>query len=197
MPKTAPRTDTKNRLLQQARILFARHGYEGVSMRDIATAVGLRQSAIYNHFPSKQDLLVTLMKTHMEQLLAAVKVAISDQSKPEVQLEAFVRFNVMYHVEHPEDVFLAYMELRSLEDTGREIIMPLRDTYELVLRNILVEGKETGVFKCGDPAVTSRAILAMLSGVTVWFRADGTLGTETVADNYVQTVLRSVGAPVG
>ena len=61
MQKTATKKDTKARLLKHSRTLFARHGYEGVSMRDIAGAVGLRQSAIYNHFSCKQDLLVTLM----------------------------------------------------------------------------------------------------------------------------------------
>ena len=66
MPDTRrSRPDTGAALRTHARRLFARHGYEGVSMRDIAGALGIRQSAIYNHFPSKQHLLLDLMVSHM------------------------------------------------------------------------------------------------------------------------------------
>ncbi|MEO0944252.1 MAG: TetR/AcrR family transcriptional regulator [Pseudomonadota bacterium] len=194
MQKTASRKDTKARLLEHSRTLFARHGYEGVSMRDIAGAVGLRQSAIYNHFSNKQDLLVTLMVSHMDHLLSAMTDTIADISEPTQKLEAFARFHVTYHIDHPEDVFLAYMELRSLEDHGRAAVIPLRRSYENSLRNILTRGIETGAFRIGDPAVTARALLAMLTGVTVWFREGGGLDRHTVAESYVQAVLQSVGA---
>lgn len=45
-------------------------------MRDIAAEVGLRQGGIYNHFASKQELLVDLMRTHMETLLTALDAAL-------------------------------------------------------------------------------------------------------------------------
>lgn len=194
MQKTATKKDTKARLLKHSRTLFARHGYEGVSMRDIAGAVGLRQSAIYNHFSCKQDLLVTLMVSHMDHLLAAMTDAIVGIEDPTRKLEAFTRFHVTYHIDHPEDVFLAYMELRSLEDVGRAAVIPLRRSYESSLRDILTKGIKTGAFRIGDPAVTARALLAMLTGVTVWFREGGGLDRHTVAESYVQAALQSVGA---
>lgn len=192
---TTTRPNTKAELLSHARVLFTRHGYEGVSMRDIAGSVGVRQSAIYNHFSSKQDLLVTLMVSHMEQVLEAMRAAIAPVSGPAEKLEALARFHITYHIDHPEDVFLAYMELRSLEDAGRKIVFPLRDAYEHTLRDILVAGKATGEFSIGDAAVAARGILAMLTGVTVWFRKDGSLDRRTVAETYVQSVLQSVSLP--
>ena len=194
MPESAAnRTNTKSDLLHHARALFARHGYEGVSMRDIAGSVGVRQSAIYNHFASKQDLLVDLMVSHMERVLEAMRAAVATADTPEDRLEAFTRFHVTYHIDHPEDVFLAYMELRSLEDAGRAAVYPLRNAYERTLRDILEAGVAAGTFRMGDPAVTARGLLAMLTGVTVWFREGGDLDRETVAETYVQSVLQSVG----
>lgn len=194
MQTIATRKDTKTRLLAASRSLFARYGYEGVSMRDIAGTVGLRQSAIYNHFSSKQDLLVTLMVSRMDHLLAAMQAAVSDRDAPVQKLEAFARFHVTYHLNHPEDVFLAYMELRSLEQPGRDAVMPLRRAYESTLRDILMAGQKAGIFRMGDPAVTARALLAMMTGVTVWFRDGGALDRDSVAENYVQAALQSVGA---
>lgn len=195
MPVTqAQRTNTKDDLRRHARRLFAEHGYEGVSMRDIAGSVGIRQSAIYNHFPSKQHLLVDLMVSHMERLLEAMRSRVGATGTPIERLAAFARFHVTYHVDQPEDVFLAYMELRSLEPEGRTAILPLRDAYEKALQDILNAGAADGSFTVADIAVVSRALLAMLTGVTVWFRDGGRLDREAVADAYVQTVLRAVGA---
>lgn len=190
---THARSNTKAELLDRSRELFARHGYEGVSMRDIAGAIGVRQSAIYNHFGSKQELLTELMVSHMERVLQAMRCAVDPIPDAAEKLGAFARFHVMYHIDHPDDVFLAYMELRSLDETGRERIYPLRHAYETALRQILEDGKAKEVFRIGDPAVAARAILAMLTGVTVWFREDGTLDRGTVADTYVQAALQSVG----
>ena len=198
MPQPAvARTNTKAELLIHARALFARHGYEGVSMRDIAGSVGVRQSAIYNHFASKQDLLVDLMTDHMERLLDAIRAALAPETDPVGRLETFARFHVTYHIDHPDDVFLAYMELRSLEEEGRRLVLPLRRAYEKLLRDILEAGIASKVFNIGDPAVTTRAILAMLTGVTVWFHDGGRLDGEAVADTYVQAVLQCVGLSPG
>jgi AcrR family transcriptional regulator len=194
MPDTrAARTNTKDDLRSHARQLFARHGYEGVSMRDIAGAVGIRQSAIYNHFPSKQHLLADLMVRHMDRLLDAMRGAITPHQTPADALEAFARFHVTYHIDQPEDVFLAYMELRSLDDAGRKTILALRDAYEHSLRDILKTGLATGAFAIGDPAVTARALLAMMTGVTVWFKDGGALDRQAVADIYVRTTMQAVG----
>lgn len=189
----ATRTNTKDDLRLHARRLFAQHGYEGVSMRDIAGSVGIRQSAIYNHFPSKQHLLVDLMVSHMERLLEAMRKAIRRSGSPRERLTDFARFHVTYHIDQPEDVFLAYMELRSLEEEGRNAIVPLRDAYERTLRDILDAGRRDGTFSIPDSAVVARGLLAMLTGVTVWFREPGRLDRRTVADAYVVTVLQAVG----
>ena len=187
------RTNTKDDLRTHARHLFAQHGYEGVSMRDIAGSVGIRQSAIYNHFPSKQHLLVDLMESHMRRLLEAMRISVGPTGTPKERLTAFARFHVTYHIDQPEDVFLAYMELRSLETDGRRAILPLRDAYEQTLRDILETGAKDGTFRLTDCAVVSRALLAMLTGVTVWFREPGRLDRDTVAETYVNTVLQAVG----
>ncbi|NBT31879.1 MAG: TetR/AcrR family transcriptional regulator, partial [Rhodobacteraceae bacterium] len=53
--------------------LIARHGYAAVSMRQIAAEVGVQAGALYNYTPDKQSLLQDLMRSHMEELLAAAR----------------------------------------------------------------------------------------------------------------------------
>lgn len=52
--------ETKREILDQAANLFARNGYDGVSVREIAKKAGIKESSIYNHFESKADILDTL-----------------------------------------------------------------------------------------------------------------------------------------
>ena len=53
---------TQNKILQTAAQLFARKGYENVSVREIAKGAGVKESSIYNHFKNKQDILETLIR---------------------------------------------------------------------------------------------------------------------------------------
>jgi AcrR family transcriptional regulator len=187
--------DTKAALRREARRLFAARGYGAVSIRDLSDAVGIRQGAVYNHFGSKQELLVELMTQHMDRLFGALDDAMTGVVDSAQQLEAFARFHVRHHIDYQEDVFLAYMELRSLEADGLNTILPLRDRYEARLSSILQQGVSDGVFRLYDVAVQTRAILAMLTGVTVWYREGGRLSREAVVEGYVQAVMQSVGLP--
>ena len=62
---------TEAAIREAARRLIARHGYEAVSMRQLAAEVGVQAAALYRYFPTKEDLLFTLMREHMEELAAA------------------------------------------------------------------------------------------------------------------------------
>jgi AcrR family transcriptional regulator len=185
---------TKERIRRAALSLFAARGYAAVSMRDIADAVGVRPGGLYNHFPGKQDLLADLMRKHMETLLAALEEALEGETAPRDALEAFARFHTSYNIDFPDDVFIAYMELRSLDPGPRAEIGALRDTYEHRLRAILERGAAAGVFTLEDSKVTARMLLAMLTGVTTWYREGGPRSRAEIVETYTATALRAVGA---
>lgn len=58
---------TKEKIWDQALRLFAEKGYGGVSVRDISRAVGIKESSLYNHFKSKQDIFDTIVETCFSQ----------------------------------------------------------------------------------------------------------------------------------
>ncbi len=61
-PKKTEARDTRREILDRSLDLFAEHGFFGTSMRQIARAVGIRESAIYHHFSSKQAILHALLQ---------------------------------------------------------------------------------------------------------------------------------------
>jgi AcrR family transcriptional regulator len=193
-PMTAEHA-TKQLIRQAARSLFAERGYNAISMRDIAQIVGKQPGGIYNHFKSKQAILVDLMQDNLQRAYEAVIAPIEEDTPPSERLERFVRNHVTYNIANPDDIFIAYMELRSLEPEGEALVMEARNTYERALRRILRDGLEDGSFLIRDPAIHARSILSMLGGVTVWFRQTGPQTPHDVAESYVQAALQSVGAP--
>lgn len=176
---------------QAARRLFARHGYAAVSMRQIAAAVGVQAGALYAYTPDKQALLADLLRDHMELLLAAWE---DEGGDPLARLERFVRFHIGYSLDHPDEVFLSYMELRNLTPDNHAAIATLRGRYETALADILRAGAEAGVMRVADARLAAMALIAMLTGVTNWYREGGRLDRAAVADHYWTLARGAVGA---
>ncbi len=160
---------TMEAIAQAGLDLVYQFGYEGMTLRQLAARVGIRQGSLYNHIKSKQDLLVHLYRRHMETLLAALDAALGGIECPPEQLRAFVDFHVAYHVERKREVFVVNSELRSLEPTNHTAATDLRRQYERRLIAILSAGSAEGTFAIADAPVTAYGILGMLSGICTWY----------------------------
>lgn len=174
--------------------LIALHGFQSVTMRQLATEVGIQAAAIYRYYPTKQDLLFSLMRDHMENLLQAWDALRPASDDPQVRLAAFIHFHIRYHVERRHDVHIANMELRSLTHDHLSTILRLRSIYEKELRQILRCGVDSGHFAIDDIALTAMALIAMITGVNVWFRPDDRLSASEVAETYVGMGMKLVSA---
>jgi hypothetical protein len=70
--------------------------------------------------------------------------------------------------------------------------VPNRDKFEALWRDMLVEGVATGRFQCEDPALTTRAILGILNWTITWYRPNGPLGIDEIADHYSSLLLNGL-----
>ncbi|WP_204113756.1 TetR/AcrR family transcriptional regulator [Shimia biformata] len=173
--------------------LFAEQGYAAVSMRQIAREVGVQAGALYNYTPDKQSLLFDIMEEHLSDLLAKVR-ALPLLDDPVAALERFTRFHIRYHSARPDEVFIAYMELRNLSSENFARIEAMRGAYEDILENILAAGQQAGCFAVADVKVATLAVIAMLTGVNTWFREGGRLSLDEVETIYWDMVRRAVSA---
>lgn len=183
---------TRPLIREAARSLFARDGYAAVSMRQIAAEVGVRVGTIYGYTADKQALLADLLRTHMEELLADWH---DEPALPPLErLERFVRFHIDCSLDRTESVFLAYMELRNLTPENRREIAALRRQYEDALEAILKDGVAQGDMQMADTRLATMALIAMLTGVTNWYRPGGRLDRDHVTRIYWALARGAVGA---
>src|SRR4051794_13256133 len=83
-------------LLGEAARLFALHGYSGVSLEDLGTAVGISGPAVYRHFSGKQALLGSLLTGVSERLYAGGIDVVARHDDASDQLRALISFHVQF-----------------------------------------------------------------------------------------------------
>ncbi len=153
----------------------------------------MQAGALYNYTPDKQSLLFRLMQDHMQELLAAYE-ALEPQADALGALRQFVGFHIRFHMQRPDEVFIAYMELRNLTPENFAEIEKLRRRYEDALQSVLLAGQKDGLFSVQDAKIATLAVIAMLNGVMTWYRAGGRLSLDEVEQIYWDMVRKAVAA---
>jgi AcrR family transcriptional regulator len=184
---TAPRTE--QRILDVATVLFYEKGYHATTMREVAAGVGIKAGSLYNHFPSKEELLFRIAEGVMQDLLAAGREAVAAAPEPRDRLRALVRAHVVYHAEQRFRAKVADDQLNALEPERRAAVVVVRDAYERLWRDVLDAGRAAHGWVVPDTPVVTFAITTMCTAVDVWYRENGRLMPSDVADVYEELVL--------
>jgi AcrR family transcriptional regulator len=179
------------RLIRQAAIRrIYRYGYEAMNLRALAADVGLRVGSLHNYIPQKQEFLANLIDGIMTELLLDFEKHMANVTEPAEAIRQFVRFHIDWHTARKEEVFIGNMELRSLSPEQYTRVTAKRKQYERHLRAILEQGKRQGLWSIENPGVTAKGILALLTGVSNWYRADGSLAQPRLMRLYELMVER-------
>ena len=95
---------THERLLQEATALFARRGYGGASMSEIADRVGVRKASLYNYYPSKADLLMDLLGRSLQAWEAASRPVLEGPGTVEERLRAYLKMAIAFAEANPQAI---------------------------------------------------------------------------------------------
>ena len=175
-------------ILAAAVQLFAEYGYHAAPLRDIARIAGIQAASIYHHYPSKQALLVEIMQTYMQRLIASLEYILREYDDPVKRLHEAIANHIRMHTMHKNEFFIIDTEIRALENEKRSEILSLRKRYEVLLQEVLRNGMERNVFRQNDVKVASYAIIAMCTQVATWFHPDGRLSTQQVILLYCELI---------
>jgi len=173
---------------------MSEHGYHGTSVRDIADRAGMSSAALYHHFTSKQDLLFHITDRGIEALVRQTEAALrASPNDPAARLRAIVRVHVLTHTENQQGSFIGNSEIRSLEPANRAIIVSKRDQQKRLFDDVVRDGAERGAFATPYPNEASMAIITMCTAVAQWYRPDGPLRPDEIAERYADLALAMLG----
>ena len=186
---TEHREQTRQKLFAALTSLITERGFDAITLADIAAAAGIGRTAVYNHVPDKETLLLAFITHETEQYVATLERALEGVTDPVEQLRTYARQQAqlkrVFHLAPGPD-------LRTVLSPGTQV--RLREHAVLVediLRRILTSGVASGAFPDQPIETTVPLINACLSSRGVPDegpgRAEAIAATETF-------VLRAVGA---
>lgn len=171
----------KEAILSRAAELFARNGYQGTSMNDVAEGSGLSKATLYHYYRDKDELLVSIAANHVTKLVELVRSVESDpQIQPTDRLEILItRFLIEYaDAQHSHRVLTE--DVKFLPEEARHQIQELERT--------VVKGFADAITKrCPDlrkaklDKPVSMLLFGMLNWMFTWLQPNGKLTHATIA----------------
>ena len=153
----------RDRILAEATRLFVASGYNGISMREIAEAVGVSKAGLYYHFKDKQDLFLAILTDDLSAIAQIVAAARAAGGTTRAQVARVVRELFAQPPERRAIVRLAGQELDNLDEAARAEFG--RRYYERFIGQIaalLQEGIARGELRQRDPQALTWLLLGMM-----------------------------------
>ncbi|KXJ66183.1 TetR family transcriptional regulator [Achromobacter xylosoxidans] len=174
----------RERILEEAAKLFARSGYDGSSISDLAAAIGVSKAAIYHYYPTKQDIYDAIILEVLEGLTQTVGRDVAGAVGGVARLRAFMVGHARYFEKHHAQFVTMLIGYSGMALSEREDAARLRDSYEKLLRDVIAQGVADGAFRALDVAATGRAVLSMLNWMVRWYKPGQGDSAESIADGY-------------
>jgi len=181
MQPAASRQPSRDKILDCAEALFARRGFAGIGLSEVAERVGLGKSSLFHHFRSKAQLYAAVMARILARIESALTATLAAGGPPAERLDRWVDALIDVLAAHPTYPRLL---LRSLfEDDELAGELPEEQEANEIIRRVaaagsrlLKEGMATGEFR---PASVPHTLQSLI-GATVYHFASGEFGDEMI-----------------
>jgi AcrR family transcriptional regulator len=158
-------------------------GYEGASIRDMATRAGVSVAALYYHFPSKHDLLREFLDEALDVSLARIERRVARHTSPVEQLEEIVGTIIWSNLHDDFARRAAYVmssEYTRLRPPERAAIEVKREALLDLVEKVVRDGVTEGEFTTGEPREAARAIVTL---------AQSTVGVEREINRSLEAII--------
>ena len=186
---TTPAIDPKDRrrqILETAARLIREKGYQATALRDIADACGLTKAGLYHHCRSKEHLLLEIMNYGMDVFEEQVLYKVMPIEDPVERLRACMHENVLLVTEgRNKEVTIILHEHDTLTGEARAQIDARKKRYVRFLETSFAEAVRKGRLRKVHPKVAAFSFLGQVLWIYKWFRADGEIPAEKLADEMV------------
>ena len=175
---------TREDILDAAAQVIRKKGFNGASMADIAQACNLQKASLYHHVASKQEILLALLDRAIDMLTERIAPLVTQPIPADEKLRGMIHTYLQLLADNADLASVLLFEHRSLEPKQHTRHIPNRDRFESLWRDVLSDGKKSGIFHCPDPGLAARALLGTLNWTVTWYRSKGDLSIGQVADQY-------------
>ena len=190
--------DQRELILARAAALFARGGYPGTSMNQVAEACGLSKATLYHYYRDKYELLVNIADGHVTRLQGIVDDALAEEQAPEGRMRVLVRRLVEEYASAQNEHRVLTEDVKFLQPEDRERVLgkerELVAAFAGVIAALRPDLKEAAMSK-----PLTMLLFGMVNWMFTWMKAEGALSYDDMAPVVTDLFLgglQAVQAPV-
>lgn len=179
MPKGIPLTEEeqlrRRREIFEASVhLFLDKGFHETSMREIAKAVGVGKSTLYDYFKSKDEIIVSYFEDEISEITKQAQEIIAQDLGVPLKLRNIMKMHMEILVKNKQTFLMLSLEAQRLTSESQEQIQRNRHAYQDMMRALIEEGIRLGEFRSVNPLFAARSIFSLLSIAVFTSRPTGT-----------------------
>ncbi len=183
--------EKRRKILENAARLFARKGYEKVSLEEIAAGLKLNKTSLYYYFKSKDEMFFQIQMQAIEQANTALEQVLESEAGPEEKLREAVKNHVRIVT---RDYITGTFRQRELGLPNKLMarVIAARDRFEKNFQKIILEGVEKGVFQRRYWKLAVLSILGTLNAIPRWYSPKGEFSAEEIGEALTDFILKGL-----
>lgn len=181
--------DRRAEIYNAAAKIICEKGFDAMTMNEIAQAVGMTKAGIYHYIEGKQNMLFAIMNYGMDKLDNGVIAPARQIEDAEKRLIAIIHYHAKLITRGSNAITVLVDEVAGLSAIQRKKIILRKRVYFDLIRDTLAKLKEEGKLKDVDTTVATFSILGMLLWISRWYRVDGKLTSDQVADEVLKVAV--------
>ncbi|WP_373230034.1 TetR/AcrR family transcriptional regulator [Cohnella sp.] len=188
------KSDKFERIIDAAVKVFAKTGYHGSQVSKIAREAGVADGTIYLYFKSKEDILVSLFRVRLGELVAKFKASVESSTTADGAIRKICELHFTELERSPELAYVTQIELRQSSFELRKAIGQALKPYIQLIEEVLVQGIEEGIFRQGLDVKLARLLIfgGIDEVVTSWLISGRKYSLSAQIDNTVEFYLRAL-----
>ena len=186
--------DQRGMILERAAALFARRGYPGTSMNQVAEACGLSKATLYHYYRDKYELLVNIAEEHVNRLQGIVGDALAEDERPEARMRALIRRLVEEYASAQNEHRVLTEDVKFLEPADRDRILGKeREVVAAFARVVAALRPDLRDAAMGKPL--TMLLFGMVNSLVEWYRPDGSVDAAVLSDAVVTVAFDGLVRP--
>ncbi|MDO6596103.1 TetR/AcrR family transcriptional regulator [Oceanihabitans sp. 2_MG-2023] len=186
------KTETrKNEIITTAAKLFKEKGFSAVTMRDIATEMGIKAASLYNHINSKQEILKEIIISLAEEFTQGMELIYNSKYNSLDKLSQIIALHVTITNNNTPGMASLNNDWMHLEE-HLNYYLKLRNNYEATFLSIIKEGVSSSEIKKVNPEIVMFTMLSTLRSLYLWIPKKEDLNANDLANNLSTILIQGI-----
>ena len=190
--KAAPSNERLAEIYRTAAQIILRKGYDATSINDIANALGMTKAGLYHYINGKKELLFDIMNFGLDELDEEVATPAASIPDSVERLQFIIRSHAQLVTRGQGAITILVDEITALTPAQNRIITRRKREYFNRLRELMKLLKSEGKLQDVDTTAATFSLLGMISWLSRWFRQNGSLTEEQVAEQISRIALNGL-----